>query len=270
MFQPVEHQKTADAVVDQIEDLILKGVLQSGDRLPPERELADQLKVSRPVLRDALRRLEERDLIESRRGGGTFVCDLIGPIFSEAIVQLISRHPSAVSDYFEFRRSIESQAAELASLRAAPSDLARLEDIVSRMQTAHDTEDLTAEARLDVEFHHAVGEAAHNVVMLHTLRSCYRLLENGVFYNRGRLYRFPTARAELLQQHKAIVAAIAGQDPESACRASEAHIDYVRGALADTEASDRREQLAGLRLSKPARSAGLRSKPAGSPKTDPF
>ena len=123
MFQPVDHQKTADAVVEQIENLILKGVLHSGDRLPPERELADQTKVSRPVLRGALKILEERGLIESRRGGGTFVCDLIGPIFSEAVVQLIARHPSAINDYFEFRRGIEGQAAAQAAMRAAPSDV---------------------------------------------------------------------------------------------------------------------------------------------------
>ncbi|WP_428642051.1 FadR/GntR family transcriptional regulator [Roseibium sp.] len=247
MFQPVDHQKTANAVVEQIEDLILKGVLQSGDKLPAERDLADQLKVSRPVLRDALKLLEERELIQARRGGGTYVADLIGPIFSEPVVQLIARHPSAISDYFEFRRGIEGQAGAQAAMRAAPSDLVRLEDIIHRMQAAHEAEDLHAESRLDVAFHHAVGEAAHNVVMLHTLRSCYRLLENGVFYNRGRLYHHPTARIELLQQHKAIAEAIRAGDPVGARRASEEHIDYVRGTLAEAEDLDRREQLAGLR-----------------------
>jgi GntR family transcriptional repressor for pyruvate dehydrogenase complex len=254
MFQPVDHQKTANAVVEQIEDLILKGVLQSGDRLPAERDLAEQLCVSRPVLRDALKLLEERQLIEARRGGGTFVADLIGPIFSEAVVQLIARHPDAVNDYFEFRRGIEAQAAALAARRAAPSDLARIAGIVRQMQEAHEAEDLPAEARLDVAFHHAVGEAAHNVVMLHTLRSCYRLLENGVFYNRGRLYHHPTARVELLAQHQAIAGAIQAGDADGARQASEDHIDYVRGTLAETSDQDRREHLAGLRNTrKPAR-----------------
>ncbi|WP_305989114.1 FadR/GntR family transcriptional regulator [Roseibium sp. MMSF_3544] len=255
MFQPVDHQKTADAVVEQIENLILKGILHSGDRLPPERELADQLKVSRPVLRDALKILEQRKLIEARRGGGTFVCDLIGSIFSEAVVQLIARHPSAINDYFEFRRGIEGQAAAQAAMRAAPSDIERLDDIIRQMQAAHEAEDVTAEALLDVELHHAVGEAAHNVVMLHTLRSCYRLLENGVFYNRGRLYHHPTARHELLQQHQAIAEAIRESDPAGARRASEEHIDYVRGTLADAELLDQREQLAGLRRTKSAKHA---------------
>ena len=102
MFQPVDHQKTADAVVEQIENLILKGVLHSGDRLPSERDLAEQLKVSRPVLRDALKTLEERRLIEARRGGGTYVCDLIGPIFSDAVIKLIARHPAAITTISNF------------------------------------------------------------------------------------------------------------------------------------------------------------------------
>ena len=247
MFQPVDHQKTADAAVEQIENLILKGVLRSGDRLPSERDLAEQMKVSRPVLRGALKILEDRNLIEARRGGGTFVCDLIGPIFSEAIIELIARHPSAINDYFEFRRGIEGQAAAQAAMRAAPSDIERLKEIIRQMHRAHEAEDVTEEALLDVDLHHAVGEAAHNVVMLHTLRSCYRLLENGVFYNRGRLYHQPTARNELLQQHSAIASAICEADPAGARRASEEHIDYVRGMLSEAEQLDQREQLAELR-----------------------
>jgi len=247
MFRPVNHQKTALAAVEQIEDLILKGVLQSGDRLPAERDLAEQMNVSRPVLRDALKVLEERQLVEARRGGGTFVADLIGPIFSEAIIQLIARHPSAKTDYFEFRRGIEAQAASLAAQRAAPSDLERLDDIVDRMKVAHELGELATESRLDVAFHHAVGEAAHNVVLLHTLRSCYRLLENGVFYNRGRLYHHPTARIELLAQHVTIAGAIRSGNADAARHASEDHIDYVRSMLAEAEDIDQREQLAGLR-----------------------
>jgi len=250
MFRPVNHQKTALAAVEQIEDLILKGALRSGDRLPAERDLAEQMTVSRPVLRDALKLLEERQLVEARRGGGTFVADLIGPIFSEAIIELIARHPSAKSDYFEFRKGIEGQAAALAAERAAPSDLDRLKDIVSRMNAAHEAEDPSVESQLDVDFHHAVGEAAHNVVMLHTLRSCYRLLENGVFYDRGRIYHHPTARADILAQHTAIADAILAGDANAARDASERHIEFVRNSLAEAEDLDQREHLAGLRRPK--------------------
>ena len=78
LFRKIDHGSTADEAVRQIEFLLLDGVLSSGDRLPSERELADQLSISRPVLRDALKELESRGLVESRHGGGTFVADLIG------------------------------------------------------------------------------------------------------------------------------------------------------------------------------------------------
>lgn len=247
MFQPVQTQKTALAAVEQIEDLILKGILRSGDRLPAERDLAEQMKVSRPVLRDALKLLEERRLVVARPGGGTFIADLIGPIFSEATIQLIERHPSAKRDYFEFRRGIESQAAEIAARRATKSDHDRLLEITRQMQDAYRVNDLARESRLDVDFHHAVGEAAHNVVLIHTMRSCYRLLEKGVFFDRSRLYHHPTARIELLEQHIAIADAIRIGDAEAARQRAQSHIDYVRDTLAEVEDLDQREQIAELR-----------------------
>ena len=78
IFSRIEHSRTADEVVQQIESLILEGVLRVGDRLPGERELARQFDVSRPILRDALKVLEARGLLVTRHGGGTYVADVIG------------------------------------------------------------------------------------------------------------------------------------------------------------------------------------------------
>ena len=72
------------------------------------------------------------------------------------------------------------------------------------------------EAELDVELHNAVGEAAHNIILLHALRSCYRLLENGVFFNRQRLYNHPTARRTVHEQHQEIIKRILAGDAEGA------------------------------------------------------
>ena len=247
MFAKVTHLKTADAVVDQIEELILKGILRSGDRLPAERELAVQTDVSRPVVRSALKVLEERGLVEARQGGGTFVCELIGAVFSEPVLDLIQRHPSAIDDYLDFRRRIEGQTAAMAAERAAPSDLTILRNIAENMREARGAEDTAKERMLDVEFHQAIGEAAHNVILMHTLRSCYRLLESGVFWSQEQLYAHPTAADTILTQHLAIAEAIEIRDPAAAQKASEDHIDYVRQALIEAAELDRREAVAGLR-----------------------
>jgi DNA-binding FadR family transcriptional regulator len=82
IFARIEHSRTADEVVHQIEVLVLEGILRVGDRLPGERELAKQFDVSRPILREALKVLEGRGLLNTQHGGGTFVADVIGQVFT--------------------------------------------------------------------------------------------------------------------------------------------------------------------------------------------
>ncbi|MEH0073580.1 FCD domain-containing protein [Pannonibacter sp. Pt2] len=248
MFAKVNHARTADAVVDQIELLILNGVLRPADRLPPERELVDLVDVSRPILREALKTLEERGLLVSRQGGGTYVADLTGPVFSEPLLDLIARHPAAIEDYLDFRSDIEGLAAAKAAARATAADHALLTRIVEAMAAAFEAEDHEAEARLDVEFHQAIGEAAHNMILLHTLRACYRLLEAGVYFSQQKLFRHPGAREALLDQHRAILASVTAGDSEGARQAAEAHIAFVRQALTEAGREGARSALSNLRL----------------------
>ncbi|MBT9289361.1 FCD domain-containing protein [Prosthecodimorpha staleyi] len=248
VFEKISHNRTADAVAEQIELLILQGILRPGDRLPGERDLSAQVDVSRPILREALKTLEDRHLLVSRHGEGTFVADVIGAVFSEPVVDLIRRYPEAVADYLEFRRAIEGWSASLAAARATDADRQILTRVIEDMQAAHATGIAEEEAALDLEFHTAVGEAAHNIVLLHTLRSCYRLLADGVFYHRSRLYGRDAARTQLMTQHLAIHAAILAGDPDRARRAAEAHIDYVEATTREVERIDTRAHSAALRL----------------------
>src|SRR5690606_35807763 len=124
--------RTADEVVQQIEALVLEGVLRVGDRLPGERELSRQFDVSRPILRDALKLLETRGLLTSKHGDGTYVADVIGQVFAKPMTELFMTHRKAASDYLEYRREIEGIAAEYAARRATVDDIALLERIVER------------------------------------------------------------------------------------------------------------------------------------------
>jgi len=248
IYSRIEHARTADAVIRQIEALILEGVLRDGDRLPGERELALQMDVSRPILRDALKALEARGLLVTRPGGGSQVANVVGEVFTPPLRELIATHPKATADYLEYRREIEAVAAEMAARRATDADKALLEGIVARMEDAHTFADPEKEAEIDVEFHNAVGECVHNFVLLHTLRSCYRLLAEGVFYNRARIYHLPGAREELLAQHRAIFMAIRDGNPGAAREAAMAHISYVQKASAEAERIHERERVADLRL----------------------
>ncbi|MBL4646201.1 MAG: FCD domain-containing protein, partial [Rhizobiales bacterium] len=113
---------------------------------------------------------------------------------------------------------------------------------------AHEQKDFSVEATLDVNLHEAIGECAHNLVLLHTLRSTYRLLEQGVFYNRTRLYGHRGSRNALLLQHKAIYDAIIAGDPDAAKAAAEAHMDFVTEVAKEVQTVGEREAVARLRL----------------------
>lgn len=248
IFSRIEHSRTADEVVQQIESLILEGVLRTGDKLPGERELARRFEVSRPILRDALKALEGRGLLTTRPGGGTHVADVIGQLFTKPVTDLISMHRKAATDYLEYRREIEAVAAEYAARRATSDDLALLDRIMARMDEAHRTGNFDDEAEIDVEFHHAICECAHNIILLHTLRSCYRLLSEGVFQNRLLVFNVPGAREALLSQHRAIYAAVKAGDPAAARQAAMDHISHVERTMAEAERSGDWQRVSRLRL----------------------
>lgn len=248
VFQQVQHNTTADAVVDQIENLILQGVLHSGDRLPPERELAKNVDVSRPILREAIKTLERRGLIETRHGEGSFVADLIGTVFSEPIIELFRRKPHAVRDYLEFRRDIDAIAAGLAAERSTEADKEILTRLFRSMEEAHERGDFDEEAAIDVELHTAIGESTHNIMLHHTLRSCYRFLADGVFYSRNKLYAHSDAPEKLLRQHRRIHQAVIDGDVEEARAAARAHMDYVITTMDEIDRAGMRQAVSSLRL----------------------
>ncbi|MDI3336971.1 FCD domain-containing protein [Defluviimonas aestuarii] len=247
-FRKIEPEKLSDSVARQIESLILHGILRPGERLPSERELSERLGVSRPSLRDAVSALQEVGLLTTRAGSGIFVAEVLGSAFSPALIDLFARHEDAVFDYLDFRRDLEGLAAERAARLASDTDLSVVAAIFSKMETAHLKRDPSDEARLDAEFHMAIIEASHNVVMLHMMRSMFDLLRQGVFYNRKVMFKQRMTRGTLLDQHRAINDALQARNPEAARGAVETHLSFVRQALEDDLKADRNEKLAQLRF----------------------
>jgi GntR family transcriptional repressor for pyruvate dehydrogenase complex len=246
-FQKIVADKISGAIVRQIECLILQGVLRPGDRLPAERELSETLDVSRPTLREALADLEERGLIATRPGGGTFIAEVLGSAFAPPLVELFATHDTALFDYVAFRRDLEGLAAERAATSATEADLRTIDSVFRRMEEAASKRNPDEEAAIDAQFHMTIVEAAHNVVMLHMMRSLYDLLVRGVFYNRSVIYSLRERRSMLLDQHRAIRDAVIGRDPKAARAAVEAHMDFIAAALQDANRMRSREQVAALR-----------------------
>ena len=243
-FEKITQEKLSHEVVRQIESLILRGILRPGERLPAERELSERLGVSRPSLREALADLQVRGLLTSRMGAGVFVADVLGSAFSDALIRLFSSHDEAVFDYVAFRRDMEGLAAERAAKYGSDTDLKVIDTIFKKMEAAHPKRNSAEESDLDADFHLAIIEASHNVIMLHMMRSMYQLLREGVFYNRQMMFKLRTTRSELLDQHRRINDALQARDPDGARAAVIAHLDFVEAALSDKLKADRHEEFA--------------------------
>lgn len=247
-FQKVQPEKLSASVVRQIEQLILRGILSPGERLPAERELAERLGVSRPSLRDAIAELQEAGLLQARAGSGIFVADVLGSAFSPALIKLFATHDEAVFDYLDFRRDMEGLAAERAAQFGSDADLAVVQTIFDKMVAAGDPSVSEEAARLDAQFHSAIMDASHNVIMLHMMRSMFELLHQGVFYNRRIMFSRHTTYEALLAQHSAINTALQNRDPKAARAAVEVHLDYVKQSLIDHQRAERNAEVAKQRL----------------------
>ena len=247
-FHKVQTEKLSHSVIRQIELLILRGILRPGERLPSERELAERMDVSRPSLREAVADLQDRGLLIARPNAGIYVAEVLGSAFSPALVDLFARHDEAVFDYLDFRRDMEALAAERAARLGSDTDLQVVDAIFRKMEAAHGKRDPSDEAGLDAQFHMAIIEASHNVVMLHMMRSMFDLLKQGVFYNRQMMFRLRTTREALLDQHRAINTALQARDPQAARAAIEAHMGFVEVALTEHLRADRNEAVARQRL----------------------
>ncbi|MCX7643798.1 MAG: FCD domain-containing protein [Rhodobacteraceae bacterium] len=247
-FVPVQPEKLALSVVRQIELLILRGILRPGERLPSERELSDRLGVSRPSLREALAELQARGLVTSRAGAGIFVAESLSAVFPPALARLFSAHDESLFDYIDFRRDMEGLAAERAARHGSDTDLRVVNAVFAKMEAAHSRRNPETEAALDAEFHMAIIEASHNVIMLHMMRSMFGLLKAGVFYNRQIMFKQRMTRAALLDQHRAINDALQARDAAGARAAVERHLDFVREALTAQRRAERNESIARMRL----------------------
>ncbi len=240
MSTQIKPAKLADTIAERIEILILEGALRPGERLLPERELALRFDVSRPSLREALEKLENKGLLFAGKGGASHVAPLLGEAFTETLSRMMRDQPDGTRDYLEFRAIIEGSAAYLAALRGTDIDRALIAEAFERMKAAHAEDDPSNEAAADADFHLALYEASHNLVMLHIMRALSALLRRDVFYNRAKLYQRKGVRELLLEQHEAVYKAVMAGDPDGASRVAAQHISFTREALHEIAELDAR------------------------------
>ena len=182
-LQPVKPARVSDAIADQIKAQILNGILKPGDKLPAERELVEQLKVSRPSVREALLKLEAQGLIQGRQGEGTFVLDATASAITNPLINLVKDNPGALSDVLECRHGLEELATSYAAARANDRDRSLIQQKFQELEAAHAQRDHELEAKADAAFHMAIAEASHNVALIHLTQSLFTLLGDMVVNN---------------------------------------------------------------------------------------
>ncbi len=247
-YSKIRQPRLSDAIEQQLESLIMEGTLRPGEKLLPERELALQFDVSRPSLREAIQRLEAKGLLLRRQGGGTFVRDKLWQSLSDPLVALVAEHPESQFDLLETRHALEGIAAYYAALRGTDADFLRIRDFHLRIQTAQQSGDLDAEADAVIQYQIAVTEAAHNVVLLHLVRSMGQMLEQNVRQNFELLYSRREMLAKVSDHRASIFHAIVARQPEQAREASHRHLAFIEEILLDRSREQSRRERSLRRL----------------------
>lgn len=226
-FDALSRETLADQVARQLLAYIEEHRLQPGALLPSSQQLAREFGVSRPVIREALRSLAGRSVIEVVNGKGAVVRPLsaqpLGTFFQRAM-QL--DHTSA-QEMLEVRRGLERQSARLAAERRTDAELARLRERVGALREA--VADVDGYLDLDVAFHVALAEAAHNTMLSHLVTSMRQALRASMDVVRVRQH--PAVRLRVQDAHEAVVEAVAARDSAAAERAMEAHFEAIAHSL---------------------------------------
>jgi len=247
-YPSVRQPRLADVIAERLEAMILEGSLKPGHRLPAERELAERFGVSRPSLREAIQKLAARGLLISRHGGGTYVSERLADNYGDPMLEILSRHEEFHLDVLEFRDAMEGITAYHAAMRATPTDKEmlqrRFEALDKSYQDPDQQSDPFREAKADAAFHLAIAEAAHNVLMLHTIRGLFHLLEKSIVGNLAHLFERPNARQLLMAQHRALLEAILEGRAEDARALAHEHLEYVKAGLMEMQRAESRAQRA--------------------------
>lgn len=221
MFKSVVRETSlTEKAEKQVETLIVNGTFKTGDRLPSERELTEQLKVSKTVIREAVRSLVTKGLIDVRVGSGMYVRAVGSDMMKEPMSLLLRSNMLKPGDVFEVREALEVTIAGLAAERATEDDLKAMEENIKALQSTR----LSAAgyAELDVGFHRLVVQAAGNPLFAFLLNS----LNDVMIEVRLRAFSIGAGKtvAKALQEHLQIFERIQGHDAEGARAAMQKHL----------------------------------------------
>jgi GntR family transcriptional repressor for pyruvate dehydrogenase complex len=223
LFAPVKTSKISDEVYQQIVSLISNGQLKPGDRIPSERELSSELRISRQSIREALNRAEIMGLIDVRQGEGSFILSSLKGSLKPPLTVIIEKQVERIFDFLEIRKLVEGWCAEKAALEATGEELEDMKTILDKMKKVVSKDKQWEE--LDLVLHLSIAKATHNIVAIHIM--------DALKVNFSLFFRFTKSmpsseRLDVLwQHHYDIIDAIARKDSNMAKQKVIDHLNFI-------------------------------------------
>jgi GntR family transcriptional regulator, transcriptional repressor for pyruvate dehydrogenase complex len=225
-MEPIDRTGITELVVQRIKELLGRGELRAGSRLPPERELADMLHISRPSLRTALKALSVMGVIRAKPGAGTYIAQSLPEVFTEPMHFMTLINNTSVEELFEMRLIIEAGLAELSAERATDSDIdALIQEVAGMRANTGDPEEFF---KHDVRFHQVMARAANNKLMSGVMDTVAQLL----FHMRRQNVGQAADLEDAIEWHEKIILALQKRDPKRAKETLSAHLRAALSAWA--------------------------------------
>ncbi len=231
MFSEIKNTKVFEQVMEQIKDIIKRGELKCGDRLPPERDLCRQLNVSRTSIREALRSLEILGLIECRQGEGNFIRDNFEDSLLEPLSITFMLHGSKTGEILDLRKIIEPETAALAAKNINAEQLWEIKELV-RLLNSEESEVKSAE--IDKKIHYKIVQAAGNGLVSNVMYAVSSLVEMYIENVVTNMFKSAVSKDMVKKQHEDIVGAIEAHDPAGASAAMRIHLEYTNNYISKT------------------------------------
>lgn len=223
---PSRRGKLHEKIADGLRELITSGGLKPGDRLPPERKLAEIFHVSRNSVREAIRILEDKQIIVCKPGSGTFVADMDGEDLLEAMADVFERQRTKLKEVLELRQVLEPGVAGLAAKRITPAALEVLSGIISRQEEML-ARGKKGQRELDLLFHQTLVEATGNSVLAAVLDTIGEKIRE----TRSDSLQSGQRTRQSIAAHKRILTALKAGDSQQAFKEMELHLRTLRSTL---------------------------------------
>lgn len=223
-IKKIQKRSVSEEVLEEFKRLLSSGEWKPGEKLPSENELAGIMGVSRVSIRSALEKLKSLGLVESRQGGGTFVCRVDGSQYLNALLPVVMLDDGQQEYVLEFRRILECEQAELAAERADQEDIRALRENVDKMQSSLDDYQKFSEA--DVEFHMLLAKACKNPLMIQTSQ-----ILRDVILGNIRFAQVKRDTKEAAKCHELLVKAIEERDGKRAREIMAEHMQVAEGFI---------------------------------------